>query len=701
MKPTSLAAAPDVLQPARFAEWMAGVLTGPTVRCVAVLFEPDGALRLKLEAGGTALALGLIGAEGAPPGAVPALYGALVPATTAEPPAWKPVAAWVARRLELVRQRYHVPLLDLFRDERPSEPYTFGEGLFHSRLGPLLVPGVTRCGRFVLVRERLDGEALTYELESDRGRVVLRLHLDAATPGAVFRTHHLAATLAVDERTPSERAQPENQVERYLGFLLARCDAPGATYRRRPQSRRAFVDDRVVFDARLDAQFFVREVGHDYLNIFAAFWALDWPAELLIHGEHECAAMGTHCPTGVRRFWTTNLEVRPGASVPEHVSTTALDDVDLIKGGEDRLRADVDALRREHPDRLLVVMNTCVPQVIGDDVEGIIEGLAAEGGPPLALISCRMEEANPFRGAQAFWLSILRHEAVPDIAPAAASVNLVGLGLASSPAVKELSALLAAVGVGTNAVLWPGLEREHARRFLAADLAVLNPWRYVVQAFEPLRAWSRRPVLTPSLPCGREGTRRWLQEVAEAVTGGAPASVPDLGAEQAALWQRLAGQAATLEVAFVTLSTQPDLPADPTVTQGLPLLTTLLEMGFRVTVHCLDPAPLRDVAQRRPPADLEAELRERLGDTTALSFCVAPDLDGLWRTLGAARPALLYSEIVDDPRLKILGVEQVGPADFQLGLAGALRTLQELVRRAQDPFRARFARHLAAGRTLP
>jgi|GEM_PF-4326553 len=701
MKSTSLAASPDVLQPARFAGWMAGALTGPTVRCASVLFEADGALRFSLDAGGTPIALRLVATRSAPPEALPAVYGALVPATPAEPPAWTAVATWVARRLELVRQRYHVPLLDLFRDEQPSEPYTFDEGLFHSRLGPLLVPGVTRCGRYVLVREHLVDDALDYELESDRGRVVLRLHLDPAVPGAVIRTDHLGATLCVDERSPDERADPESQVERYLGFLLSRCDSPAAAYRRRPPSRRVFVDDRVMFDARLDAQFFVREVGHDYLNIFAAFWALDWPVELLIHGEHECAAMGAHCPVRVRRFWTTRLEVRPGVSTPEHVSATALDDVDLIKGGEERLAAGIDGLRHTHPDRLLVVMNTCVPQVIGDDVEGLVEARANDGGPPIALISCRMEEANPFRGAQAFWLSILRHEADPAAPPAPTSVNLVGFGLATSPDVRELSALLAAVGVGTNAVLWPGLERAHARRFRAASLAVLNPWRYVTRAFEPLAAWTDRPVVAPSLPCGREGTRRWLHEVALAAAEAPPEVVPNLGAEQAVEWDRLAAQAAELEVAFVTLSTQPDLPADPTVTHGLPLLPTLLEMGFRVTLHCLDPDHLRDVAQRRPPLDLRAELRDRLGPAPAFTFHVVPDLASLWRDLARNRPALLYSEIVDDPRPKLLGIEQIGPGDFHLGLAGALRTLRELVRRARDPFRARFIRHLAPGRTLP
>ncbi len=695
------ATATTVFQPMRFLAWVAGAASGSRFRCTSTRFELSGALRFALEGPSGTDVLDLVARRHAMADAIPACYGALQPVEATADPRWSIAASWLARRLEQLRARLRVPVLELFQAEIGSEPHTFDVGLFHSRLGALFVPGLTRYGRHVFVSEERASRTLAYQFESDRSRLVLHLHLDAGHPDAVVRTEHLALVVGLDERSPAEHADPETQVERYVGFLVSLCDAPATTFRRRAPSRRAFVDDRVTFDARLESQFFLREVGHDYLNIFAAFWGLGWPAELLIHGERECGAMGTHGPSTVRRLWTSPLDVRPDASASERVSLTALDDVDLVKGGEDRLRSCLTALRARHPDRLLVVMDTCVPQVIGDDVAGVVREHAATGDAPIALLSCRMEEHNPFQGAQAFWLGLLRQMA--EAAPAAAgrSVNLVGFGLPQGPVVRELTGLLGRVGVETNALLFPGLEADHARRFLRARLNVVNPWTYVRKAFEPIGRWSGLPVIAPAMPYGRQGARNWLRAVALAVNGSVPADLPDLDETGTAQWDELRRQASEHEIAFVTLSTQPDLPADPSVTQGIPLIATLLEMGFRVTVHCLDPEELREAVQRRPPDTLEAALREGLGADDAFRFHVAPDLPTVLSALGRPNVSLVYSEVVDDPRLRALGKEQLGPSDFQPGLGGSLNSLRALVGRARDPFRRRYARFLPGWRELP
>jgi hypothetical protein len=687
--------------PARFCEWLAAALTHDAVRCTDVRFEIPGTLQLSFERAGRPVSLRLVAGRDAPPESVPAPDAALVPFEPAAATDWRELAAWVARRLQRIRARYHVPLLELFRDDDPREPHTFDAGLFHGRLGPLFVPGTTRCGAWVFADEAFDGQALTYGFESAAGRVEVRVHDTPDHPDAWLRTPHLSATLAQDERSPAERSPAEARVERYVGFLLTRCDAPGATYRRRAPSRRAFVDDRPGFDARLDGQFFVREIGHDYLNIYQAFWGLDLPVDLLIHGDRECAGMGTHCPGPIFRPWATTLDVRPDVSKVGRVAFTALRDTDLIGGGEGRLRASLEAMDREAPGRLLVVMDTCVPQVIGDDVERVVSEHQATGARPLALISCRMEEHTPLRGPQAFWLSVLRQladEPARDVSP---SVNLVGYGRADAPAVRELSALLDRLGVAVNAVLFPGLTEAHARRFRNTRASVVNPWPYVARLFEPIAAWSGRPVLTPGMPYGVEGTARWARQVAQAVTGSQPPELPVLAPDALAEWDRLRGLARGHTVAFATLSTQLDLPADEALTQGIPLLATLLEMGFRVALHCLDTPELRGAVQRREPGPAFEALSARFDVGERLVTHTWTDLAALHDALAAPGVSLVYSELVADPRLRALGKAQLAPTDLQPGAMGALATLRELIRRASDPFRARYADLLANGGARP
>jgi hypothetical protein len=686
--------------PALTLAWLREALTGEQVRCVAASYETDGSLGFTLEGSGVEVGLRLLARSEAPPDAVPVPDGWLVRVGDGGGDSWRPVAAWAARRLERVRSRFRVPILELFHEQECHEPYTFDAGLFHSRLGPLLVPGTTRYGAFVFVAERLSDDELVYEFESASGAVVLHLRQDPRAAGACFRTRHLSATLARDERSPDERRDSTAQVERYLGFLLSRCDTAGATFRPRVASRRAFVDDRPVFGAKLDGQFFVREIGHDYLNIYDAFWGLDLPADLLIHGDRECAGMATACPSPLRRMWTTPLDLRPDGSKAFRVAYTGLDDVDLIRGGEGRLGRCLDSMCHHDRDRLLVVMDTCVPQVIGDDIQRVVAAHATPGARPMALVSCRMEEHNPYRGPAAFWLEVLKQLSAEPGAAAPRGVNLVGYGRAGAPEMEELAGLLAASGVRVNALLFPGLTRDHAACFRSAALSVVNPWRYVSDLFAPIAEWSGVASMRLPMPYGVEGTRRWLEAVVRACSAGEEVTLPQPREALALEWQRLTRAAAEHEVALVTLSTQLELPADPLETRGIPLVPTLLEMGFRVTLHVIDAPAWRHVAQRRDPQAFLTEYRAGLGHPPGLSTRVWPGVDQAMSHLEQGPAALAYSELVADPRLAGIGLAQVGPEDFRPGFRAAVDTLRELVRRARDPFRRTYRRYLSR-RTEP
>ena len=93
----------------------------------------------------------------------------------------------------------------------------------------------------------------------------------------------------------------------------------------------------------------------------------------LVHGPIGC----------VGNSWETRGSLSSGPTLNRRAFTTAVGEHDVIFGGEDRLReAVLDVGRRFRPAAVFVYL-TCVPGLIGDDVEAVCREAAAELGLPV------------------------------------------------------------------------------------------------------------------------------------------------------------------------------------------------------------------------------------------------------------------------------------------------------------------------------
>jgi len=93
----------------------------------------------------------------------------------------------------------------------------------------------------------------------------------------------------------------------------------------------------------------------------------------LVHGPIGCLG----------NSWETRGSLSSGPALHRRAFTTALGEHDVIFGGEDRLRdAILDVGRRFRPAAVFVYL-TCVPGLIGDDVEAVCRQAAAELGLPV------------------------------------------------------------------------------------------------------------------------------------------------------------------------------------------------------------------------------------------------------------------------------------------------------------------------------
>jgi hypothetical protein len=691
---------PAIFQPDRFLDWFCRVLSGKQVRCAAASFEPDGELCFELGSRGRSVRLRLgPKSEEKRSDLLPLAFGTLRPASSEEArKPWLAFARYASARLEQVRERYHVPLLDLFVLDRPDEVFVFEPGLFRWRIAPFLIAGQTRHGPYRYAGEQFEDHALHYRFESASGSLVLRLEIGAGRPGAAVTTRHLSLTLAIDERTGEQRQLPEHRVEGYLGFLLALCDPPSARYAERARTEAIVAGSTQDWGADLELQFFA-DPGHDFLTNHYAVFGLSWPVAFVFHGERECSNMGTFTPVPMRSFVEHPMHIRPRRRLAERVYLSDLRELDTVLGGEERLRQALIEASRQPEIRTLVVQDTCLVRVIGDDVRRVIEELREVVPVPIVYLDATaMDDAAPFEPMVQFWRDLLCVTAAEHVAPDPTAVNLVGYGLSDDPHMRELERLLGQVGVRLNAALFPGLDHEPARRFRAAAVNLVNPWHYVRSSFEGVRAWADLPTLSPGLPFGREGTRRWLDAVRRAVAPGASAEpLPDFSPSELERWRELERQAGELSVALVLVSTQAARLLESDRWLGAPLGALLGELGFRVRVLCFDPEAVRGRSERVEPAELGRAL-ERSGLADRLELVVFDDRRQLPDLLRASQNELVYSEIRDDPRVRDAAKEQFSLVDLELGLSGALRTAERLVRRARGAFRQRYARHLTGSK---
>ncbi len=680
--------------PALFRRWLGRALTSKLVRCRQVRFSPDGRLLLDLASRSESalLALGPRAASTNPGVHVEVLDGIISPNGEAHPAAL-PLARYAASRLGQIAAKFHVPLFDLFRLDSPTEVFTFESGLFAWRLGQFLVPGVTRSGPFVYAGEQFDGEALRYRFESARANLVLRLEMGAGRSGAAYSTRHLSLTVEEDERAPAETDDPDCRVEHYLAFLLALSDPPEARYAFRHRTEGVVVGSTQDWGADLRLQFFA-DPGFDFLANFNTAFGLGWRVGLLYHGERECSHMATYVPAPMQNIVPHPLHVTAPPGMSGRVFVSDLTEADSALGGEDRLLAALRAVAARPDIEALIVQDTCVVRVMGDDIRRCIREVEREVAKPIFYLDATaMDESAPLQPIIEFWRELISRTAAQK--SRARGVNLVGYGRAGDPTLTELEALLAAFDVPVNAVLFPTLLREHALCFRDAAANVVSPFEYVRVAFSGIASWAEIPTFVPPAPYGERGTAAWLTSLLGSL-GREPPGAEELAPreETRARLAEIRTRAADLEAGVVVVSTQSKRLLEAERLLGVPLLPMLADLGLRIRVLFYDPPRVRELPERLSREEFMKAASALPGLPGKLAVEPLEEPEDLPRRLAEEAPHLIYSEIRDDPRLRAAGKGQFSVNDLEAGFTGAVRTAERLIRRAAPPLTRRYQRFL-------
>ena len=377
----------------------------------------------------------------------------------------------------------------------------------------------------------------------------------------------------------------------------------------------------------------------------------------------------------------------PGGGDDDAMVTTDLDEQDVVLGNPQKLRDVLEHVTSgaRGSDRILFCSNTCVPTVIGEDVESVVREFQKTSPVPLLYLTVTPKSMTSVFDSLLVDQRLAAEAAAPPPDPLA--VNLVGFP--DDRATREVVALLEDAGARVNTQLLPRLAVEHVKALPNAAQNVFLPNQLWQHLYDQVRFKSRIPGIAPQAPYGREGTRRWLRSIADAlarpldVDGALERATAPLATTLDGLAARAAGQ----RLGFVVRGEETFYLTDASRTWGVPLIEVLEEAGFGLDVFLL----VQDRAGARKAA---AAVHERFRQPARHRVTGFNSAALLRQRLADSSCAAVFSHHVFDWRLTQAGKGRFTLAWFEMGPAGLSRTLGRLVSLADTPFYRRYARYL-------
>ena len=257
-----------------------------------------------------------------------------------------------------------------------------------------------------------------------------------------------------------------------------------------------------------------------------------------------------------------------------------LHDLDIIKGGAKKLDRALDSiLSFEKKPEMIVVRATCVPIVIGDDMEGSVERFKKKTGLPVVYLdNIADQHATPFRDV---FRQVKDDPAFKNPEKIPGSINLLGFPRESEMA--PLLDFLGGLGVSVNCRILPEVDVKVMRRYTRAELAVLFDTSLYDSSYREIVGDIELPSIRPTAPYGVRHTRQWLWEVASAL--GRTSEQFEAAWEVKARafddeWTQLRKQVAGYRLGFVVDEERIRIFAEPRLWLGIPIIDMLKEMGF-------------------------------------------------------------------------------------------------------------------------
>jgi nitrogenase molybdenum-iron protein beta chain len=293
-----------------------------------------------------------------------------------------------------------------------------------------------------------------------------------------------------------------------------------------------------------------------------------------------------------------------------------LSEKEVIFGGAERLKEQVEATLELVDGDVYVILGACIPALVGDDVPSVLRELRSRVTHPILYVDVPGFAGNSYLGYERFLLAAIDQLLAPVPEKSPRLVNVLGVPPNLNPywkgTLKVIRRVLKRVGVETNLVFGRGGGLAELQRLPAAALTlVLSPW-LGVQTARALEDRFQVPwVRFPSIPIGPAATSELLRLVAERLELDRELVDRVIGEEQAEADHLL--DVAGDTVAMLSPSLHLAVVADSATAVGVTRFM-VEEAGFY---------PVLVVITDDPPEEAREQIRDQLGH---LAYGLAPEV---------------------------------------------------------------------------
>jgi nitrogenase molybdenum-iron protein beta chain len=203
------------------------------------------------------------------------------------------------------------------------------------------------------------------------------------------------------------------------------------------------------------------------------------------------------------------------------VPSSNVQESEVVFGGADRLREQIQSTFEGKDGRLFVVLTSCVTEMIGDDLRAVISETTSPERPVIAAETAGFR-GNSYFGYDAVLQSLFRDFVEKKVAKAKNKVNLWGiaptLDVFWRGNLEALGSLLSRLGLDVNTFFGSTDSIDRIRTSSAAELNIVVSDVYGVDAAGVFEEEHGTPFITLPLPIGPSGTDSFLRKVGEALS---------------------------------------------------------------------------------------------------------------------------------------------------------------------------------------
>ncbi|MDR0917160.1 MAG: nitrogenase component 1 [Oscillospiraceae bacterium] len=271
---------------------------------------------------------------------------------------------------------------------------------------------------------------------------------------------------------------------------------------------------------------FSQTIGCQFTLSLAVLYTMR-KAVFVIHAPIGCGSQSV----GSVGITQTLHKLRDERAEPLVWLSTNLDEADVITGGERKLRETVLFADAEFRPEAIIVCNTCVPSLIGDDLENIVNDLQTQVSATVVPVYCEGFKTKVMATAyDAIYHGVLKKYVrdpdrdkklyESDLEKArreyliSRNVNILNVSSMSRADELEIQRLLTAIGL--NVQFLPCYsEPEDFQYALESSLNVAICGTHDDYFVKHMQEKYGIPFIIDTIPIGRKNTARWLLKIAE------------------------------------------------------------------------------------------------------------------------------------------------------------------------------------------